>query len=335
MAREIRRLGCRRSRRGTRRAGHRGRRLSAQPVDAARPRRSKRSFSTSASTTFVQQGDVLPGDLEGHDISASTTASRSLAFADAHQADPDDFFTASPLSRRGQFPAFALYGYPGQDLVWPGEFVIRLSAHESGSSDARPAEPAIPRLDAQRFLPRLPAASRQDVHGFLARRCGRRPSACRNCPVSKGSTMSHSRQNSSADGRAARRRPNARMRQSRSSAKPIAPTITSASIPIPPHLKLRNGIRMVLPRLQPIRSGSDVRSRRISARSTPATRRRTSAGAPPPTIGAFFASACRTARRQGTGTLTPSRRTRSRPLVSQHPDLDRGAIRVPSSALDQ
>ena len=38
-------------------------------------------------------------------------------------ADPADFITDRHVAR-SQFPAAALYGYPGQDLVWPGEFVI-------------------------------------------------------------------------------------------------------------------------------------------------------------------------------------------------------------------
>ncbi|MET4086925.1 Dyp-type peroxidase [Bradyrhizobium sp. S3.5.5] len=36
----------------------------------------------------------------------------------------DDDFITDRYVDRSQFPAAALYGYPGQDLVWPGEFVI-------------------------------------------------------------------------------------------------------------------------------------------------------------------------------------------------------------------
>jgi len=36
---------------------------------------------------------------------------------------PDDFITERYVEP-SQFPAAALFGYPGQDLVWPGEFVI-------------------------------------------------------------------------------------------------------------------------------------------------------------------------------------------------------------------
>jgi Dyp-type peroxidase family len=36
---------------------------------------------------------------------------------------PEDFVTDRYVDR-SQFPAAALFGYPGQDLVWPGEFVI-------------------------------------------------------------------------------------------------------------------------------------------------------------------------------------------------------------------
>jgi Dyp-type peroxidase family len=37
--------------------------------------------------------------------------------------NPRDFITERYVDR-SQFPAAALFGYPGQDLVWPGEFVI-------------------------------------------------------------------------------------------------------------------------------------------------------------------------------------------------------------------
>ena len=37
--------------------------------------------------------------------------------------DPTDFITDRHVAA-SEFPAAALYGYPGQDLVWPGEFVI-------------------------------------------------------------------------------------------------------------------------------------------------------------------------------------------------------------------
>ena len=36
---------------------------------------------------------------------------------------PSDFITERHIER-SEFPAAALFGYPGQDLVWPGEFVI-------------------------------------------------------------------------------------------------------------------------------------------------------------------------------------------------------------------
>jgi len=38
-------------------------------------------------------------------------------------SEPNDFITDRYVDR-SQFPASALFGYPGQDLVWPGEFVI-------------------------------------------------------------------------------------------------------------------------------------------------------------------------------------------------------------------
>ena len=54
----------------------------------------------------------------GFDDGVSQPGIRGRATADA-----DDFITERHVDK-SQFPAAALYGYPGQDLVWPGEFVI-------------------------------------------------------------------------------------------------------------------------------------------------------------------------------------------------------------------
>lgn len=70
----------------------------------------------------IQYGDVR-SDAPGHehfgfDDGVSQPGIRGRA-SDA----PDDFVTNRMLDA-GDLPDFWLYGYPGQDLVWPGEFVL-------------------------------------------------------------------------------------------------------------------------------------------------------------------------------------------------------------------
>ncbi len=70
----------------------------------------------------TQDGDVRD-DLPGHehfgfDDGVSQPGPRGLA-----STQPDDYLTDRYLDPRGT-PAAWLYGYPGQDLVWPGEFVL-------------------------------------------------------------------------------------------------------------------------------------------------------------------------------------------------------------------
>lgn len=90
---------------------------------------------------------------------------------------PDDFLTASLLA---EWPGSALYGYPGQDLVWPGEFV--LGYERSGPDPLRPGPVAQPELDWMRNGSYLVYSRlRQDVGAFWkamraeAARISRRP----------------------------------------------------------------------------------------------------------------------------------------------------------------
>jgi Dyp-type peroxidase family len=69
-----------------------------------------------------QDGDVRP-DLRGHehfgfDDGVSQPGPRGLA-----SNRPGDYITERHIDLR-QVPEAWLYGYPGQDLVWPGEFVL-------------------------------------------------------------------------------------------------------------------------------------------------------------------------------------------------------------------
>jgi Dyp-type peroxidase family len=80
-------------------------------------------FLDAGATTFVQMGDVLPGDLEGHEHFGFDDGVSQPGIRGRASSDPFEFITDRHVSE-GEFPAFALYGYPGQTLVWPGEFVF-------------------------------------------------------------------------------------------------------------------------------------------------------------------------------------------------------------------
>jgi Dyp-type peroxidase family len=56
---------------------------------------------------------------------------------------PDDFITERYIDK-SQVPAAALFGYPGQDLVWPGEFVLGYPKTGPDPLIAGPIEPAVP-----------------------------------------------------------------------------------------------------------------------------------------------------------------------------------------------
>lgn len=51
------------------------------------------------------------------------TGSLSLGFGDAPLKTLGDFVTPRHIAII-EYPAHSLFGYPGQDLVWPGVFVL-------------------------------------------------------------------------------------------------------------------------------------------------------------------------------------------------------------------
>jgi Dyp-type peroxidase family len=80
-----------------------------------------------------QDGDIREGEFAGHehfgfDDGVSQPSIRGLA-------GPGDFITDRHINS-ADLPATWLYGYPGQDLVWPGEFVLGYPA--SGPDPLRP-----------------------------------------------------------------------------------------------------------------------------------------------------------------------------------------------------
>jgi Dyp-type peroxidase family len=98
-------------------------------------------FLDAGAMTFVQKGDVLPGDLEGHEHFGFDDGVSQPGIRGRASSDPCDFITDRHVSE-AEFPAFALYGYPGQTLVWPGEFVF-----------------GYPRTSPDPLMPGLPEAS--------------------------------------------------------------------------------------------------------------------------------------------------------------------------------
>jgi Dyp-type peroxidase family len=93
-----------------------------ESVDAAAAPIEKAVLDAGA-TTIVQQGDVLPGALEGHEHFGFDDGVSQPGIRGRASADPQDFITERHVAKT-EFPAAALYGYPGQALVWPGEFVF-------------------------------------------------------------------------------------------------------------------------------------------------------------------------------------------------------------------
>lgn len=114
--------------------------------------------------TVVQQGGVLPGKLKGHEHFGFDDGVSQPGIRGRASEAADDFLTPRHVAP-GQYPASALYGYPGQDLVWPGEFVIGYPRTSPDPLISGPVEPATPTWTRNgSFLVYRRLA--QDVHGF-------------------------------------------------------------------------------------------------------------------------------------------------------------------------
>jgi Dyp-type peroxidase family len=70
-----------------------------------------------------QDGDVRGGDMAGHEHFGFNDGVSQPGIRGRASRKSDDFVTARHVDP-SELPAAWLYGYPGQELVWPGEFVF-------------------------------------------------------------------------------------------------------------------------------------------------------------------------------------------------------------------
>jgi Dyp-type peroxidase family len=93
------------------------------PVDA-RVRAVKRKIAKYAVTVaYEENGDVLEGDLRGHEHFGFDDGVSQPGIRGRASEAPYDYITDRHIDP-GDVPAAWLFGYPGQDLVWPGELVL-------------------------------------------------------------------------------------------------------------------------------------------------------------------------------------------------------------------
>jgi Dyp-type peroxidase family len=123
----------------------------------------RKQFVAIGVDTLLQQGDVRP-DLPGHEHFGFDDGVSQPGIRGRASDKQDDFLTPRHVAE-DQFPASALYGYPGQDLVWPGEFVIGYPGTSPDPLIQGPTEPvslAWTRNGSFLVYRRLS----QDVYGF-------------------------------------------------------------------------------------------------------------------------------------------------------------------------
>jgi Dyp-type peroxidase family len=91
----------------------------------ARAAQLQRALAKIKTQVISQAGDVrddVPGQ-KGHEHFGFDDGVSQPGIRGRASDDPQDFITERYVDR-SEFPAAALFGYPGQDLVWPGECVI-------------------------------------------------------------------------------------------------------------------------------------------------------------------------------------------------------------------
>lgn len=152
-----------------------------RPSVDAEAQRITTAFEQAGATTTIQRGDVRP-DLPGHEHFGFDDGVSQPGIRGRASAGKDDFITPRHVAE-SEFPAFAFYGYPGQDLVWPGEFVIGYPRTSPDPLVPGPIEAARPNeLTTDHFW--STAVSRKMLARFGAL-CATRHNGCQSFQVSK------------------------------------------------------------------------------------------------------------------------------------------------------
>ncbi|MGY8667002.1 Dyp-type peroxidase [Bradyrhizobium sp. UFLA05-109] len=110
----------------------------------------------------IQNGDVR-ADQEGHEHFGFDDGVSQPGIRGRASHAPDDFVTERKLDA-ADLPDAWLYGYPGQDLVWPGEFLLGYPVSGADPLLPGPTLPCEPWMRNGSFL--VYRRLRQDVAGF-------------------------------------------------------------------------------------------------------------------------------------------------------------------------
>lgn len=76
------------------------------------------------SVIYREQGNVLPGELHGHEHFGFHDNVSQPGVRGKVQLEEGEMYVQRRTIAESELPDHLLYGYPGQDLVWPGQFVL-------------------------------------------------------------------------------------------------------------------------------------------------------------------------------------------------------------------
>jgi|SRR5664279_613458 len=120
-----------------------------------------------ASVVAIEHGADLPGDLAGHEHFGFKDGISQPGLRGRVNEKPDSFFTRRDIAATSGEIA-QIQGIPGQDLIWPGEFILGESYPEQDDRYAAlslPGQaPALPWMQNGSFL--VYRRLRQNVDGF-------------------------------------------------------------------------------------------------------------------------------------------------------------------------
>ncbi|MEZ4295049.1 MAG: hypothetical protein R3B70_08720 [Polyangiaceae bacterium] len=84
----------------------------------------KDTESFGLSVLYKETGSVLPGDLHGHEQFGFHDNVSQPGVRGKVQLPEGEMYVQPRAIASSEVPDHLLYGYPGQDLVWPGEFIL-------------------------------------------------------------------------------------------------------------------------------------------------------------------------------------------------------------------